>query len=155
MHAVTQPAGSPEPSSLDAALVEAYASTEYRVWPGPGDENAFVLKVGQGSAPLAQLHRKFGVHCSAFLTACNPWSQALSEPENAARQQSLQEVLQSRSLRWVKGLGQHPDGQWPGEPSFLILGLSLAAARVLAEDFAQNALLWSGQDATPQLVLLR
>jgi hypothetical protein len=37
----------------------------------------------------------------------------------------------------------------------LILGLSLAAAKVLAQDFEQNAFVWSGADAKPQLVVLR
>ena len=69
--------------------------------------------------------------------------------------EKLKNVLRARSLRWLEGLGQHPSNQWPGEPSVLILGLSLAAAKVLAEDFEQNAFVWSGAGAMPQLVLLR
>jgi hypothetical protein len=36
-----------------------------------------------------------------------------------------------------------------------VLGLDLAAAHRLANDFEQNALVWVGADAVPKLVLLR
>jgi hypothetical protein len=71
------------------------------------------------------------------------------------RQASLLQALRLRSLRWLDGIGQHPSNQWPGESSVLILGLSLAAAKVLAQDFEQNAFIWAGADAKPQLVVLR
>jgi hypothetical protein len=95
------------------------------------------------------------VDCSAYITACNPWSQSLSDAVNSDRIEKLLHVLQARSLRWLDGIGQHPSNEWAGEPSVLILGLSLAAAKVLAEDFEQNAFVWSGADARAQLVLLR
>jgi hypothetical protein len=142
-------------SILAPALLRAYGETHYRVDADSPDQAAFVLRIGEVSKPLAGTHKKHGVDCSAYITACNPWSEAHSEAKNAIRQDKLLQALRMRSLRWMDGIGQHPDNQWPGEPSVLILGLSLAAAKVLAKDFEQNAFVWSGLDARPQLVLLR
>jgi hypothetical protein len=61
-------------------------------------------------------------------------------------------VLRARSLRAYPGVGQHPQNGWPGESSFLVMGLSLASAKILAAAFDQNALVWSGADATPRLI---
>jgi hypothetical protein len=145
----------PVTSILAPALLRAYGETHYCVHAESPDQAAFVLRVGDVSKPLAGTHKKFGVDCSAFITACNPWSEGLSEADNAIRQEKLLQALRMRSLRWIDGIGQHPNNQWPGEPSVLILGLSLAAAKALAKDFEQNAFVWSGLDARPQLVLLR
>jgi hypothetical protein len=145
----------PATSNLAPALVRAYEETHYCVNGATPEQAEFVLRVGEVSNPLAAVHKKSGVDCSAFVTACNPWSESLPDAENAIRQASLLQALRVRSLRWLDGIGQHPSNQWPGEPSVLILGLSLAAAKVLAQDFEQNAFVWSGADAKPQLVVLR
>jgi hypothetical protein len=142
-------------SNLAPELVQAYRETHYRVNTGSTDLETFALLVDETSKSLAGLHKKFSVDCSAYITACNPWSQNLPDDVNSNRMEKLKHVLRARSLRWLEGLGQHPSNQWPGEPSVLILGLSLAAAKVLAQDFEQNAFVWSGSHARPQLVLLR
>jgi len=142
-------------SELAPSLLQAYRETHYKVNAGPSDLEHFVLRIGEASKRLAGLHKKFGADCSAYITACNPWSESLPDAENAKRQENLLHLLRTRSLRWLEGIGQRPDNQWPGEPSVLILGLSLAAAKVLAQDCQQNAFVWSGADFTPQLVLMR
>jgi len=142
-------------SQLAPTLLQAYRETHYQVDAGPVDLAPLVLRVDEASTSLAGLHKTFGVDCSAFITACNPWSESLVEEENVKRMETLRLVLRTRSLRWLEGLGQHPRNQWPGESSVLVLGLALAAAKVLAQDFDQNAFVWSGADARPKLVLLR
>ena len=145
----------PSTSVLAPALLRAYEETHYCVDGALPDQAEFVLRVDQVSKPLAAVHKKFGVDCSAFVTACNPWSENFSDAENVKRQESLLQTLRIRSMRWLDGIGQHPSNQWPGEPSVLILGLSLATAKVLAQDYEQNAFVWAGSDAKPQLVVLR
>lgn len=145
----------PSSSILSPALLRAYEETHYCINAATPDQAEFVLRVGEVSKPLAAVHKKSGVDCSAFVTACNPWSESLPDAENAMRQARLLQVLRVRSLRWFDGIGQHPSNQWPGESSVLILGLSLVAAKVLAQDFEQNAFVWSGADARPQLVVVR
>lgn len=138
-------------SLVAPATIAAYRETEYRV----GGEGGFVLKVGKRSSDLLAAHSSAGVKCSAFITACNPHSVPQSEATNLARQAALAEELTRLSFTYKKGIGQHPDNGWPGEPSVLVLGISLEDARALGERYGQNAIVWSGADAVPQLVLLR
>ena len=67
-----------ERTAVDPTLITAYQSTLYRVLEG-GD---FVLRVGEPSPSLLALYRVHAVSCAAFITACNPLSQLLSDAEN-------------------------------------------------------------------------
>ena len=138
-------------SAIDSSTVLAYRETEYRVHGEPG----FILRVGQASADLRLAHERHNVDCSAFLTACNPFGEPFDAAANAARQAALGKELERRRLRFLPGVGQHPSGDWPGEESFLVFGLTLEAAKLLGVMFSQNAVVWAGADAVPQLVLLR
>ena len=138
-------------SKLDASLINAYSETEYRVT----QDSSFVLKVGVPNSKLAALYKAKNVSCAAFITACNPFSQEQSDPDNVKRQGELAAELKRRSISFIEGVGQHPSGDWPGEPSFLALGLELEAAKSLGMAFEQNAIIWCGPDAVPNLVLLR
>ena len=138
-------------SSLDPSLIQAYQDTDYRV-----DSTAlFVMKVGVTSEPLCQLYSQYRSDCAAYITACNPLGRSLSDAENTARQAVLQNELTGRSLKFINGVGLDSKGKWPGEASFLVMGLSLEATRVLASKYEQNAVVWCDKDAVAQLVLLR
>lgn len=141
-------------SSLDFALVQAYRETEYQVF-ATGKQAGLTLRVGQESRELLAAHKRKNADCSAFLTACNPFSEPFDAAANAARQVALAKELTSRSLAFLPGIGQHPSNEWPGEESFLVFGLTLEAAKVLGAKFEQNGLVWSGADAVAQLILLR
>jgi Protein of unknown function (DUF3293) len=138
-------------SAIDPSTVQAYLETEYHVHAQP----PFTLRAGQFSAELLRLQERKGTDSSAYVTACNPFSQLLDEAANAVRQASLARELTSRNLDSLSGVGKHPDSSWPGEDSFLIMGLSLEAAKDLGVRLEQNAILWAGADAVPQLILLR
>lgn len=138
-------------TTIDAAMIQAYRATEYRVL---GDE-PFILRIGQSCDALAALHKRHRIDCSAYITACNPYSQQFDEVANAGRHADLGHELRKRSLTALEGIGQHPSNQWPGEASYLILGLTLEAAKSLGTRLEQNAIVWSGTDAIPQLILLR
>lgn len=138
-------------SEIDTATLRAYGETEFRVFGG----SPTVLTIGRQSPDLAQLHKSHAVACSAFITACNPFGAALDDLANAERQASFAEELQRRSLEFVDGVGQHPSNGWTGEPSFLVFGLTLVAAKALGQRLEQNAIVWSGTEAVPELVLLR
>ena len=138
-------------TNIDAGTVQAFRETEYMVH---GNE-PFTLKVDELCPPLAAAHKRHRVDCSAYITACNPFSQILDDAANAERHAALGEKLGRRSLANIEGVGQHPSNQWPGEISYLIFGLTLEAAKTLGTRLEQNAIVWSGADAVPQLVLLR
>ena len=62
-------------SKLEPSLVAAYRETHDEV----ADTTPFTLRVGLRSAALAQTHQRDGVISSAFVTACNSYSRALTE----------------------------------------------------------------------------
>jgi hypothetical protein len=138
-------------SIIDAATVQAYRDTGYQAH---GDE-PFTLRVGETCPALAAAHKRHRVDCSTYITACNPFSNRVDDQTNAARHADLGRELSQRSLAFIEGIGQHPVDPWPGEASYLIFGLTLEAAKTLGTRLAQNAIVWTGTDAVPQLILLR
>ena len=138
-------------SAISPALLEAYRETHYEVFTDP----AFTLRVGSMSDALLALHRRHGVEASAFLSACNPFSQPLDAATNGARHRALLEELARAGWNCIEGQGRHPANGWPSEASVLVLGLALPAARAFARRWEQNALLWCGPDARAQLVVVR
>lgn len=144
----------PAPSStslIDPSLIEAYRQAEYRVL---GDR-AMVLRIDVASAALAGLHRALNVDCSAFITVCNPFSQQTAVAVNRAHQALFATEMRSRDLQAIVAIGVDPTGHWPDEPGFLVPGMSEQEARQSGARFEQNAVVWSGSDATPRLILLR
>lgn len=138
-------------STIEPTTIQDYLETEYHVH----GKTPAIIKVGTVSPELLALHRANQADCSAFITACNPFSQALDEASNADRQRALLHELRQRGLAFAEGIGQHPSNHWPGEQSFLIFGLALADAKQLGTRLEQNAIIWSGTDGIPQLILLR
>lgn len=138
-------------TTIDPQTLRAYRETEYRVL---GDR-PFAMRIDETCPALAALHARHGVSCSAFVTACNPHSLALSAQENLARQAELAHALAVQGGVCLPGLGILPDGTWPGEDSFLVLGLARDAAGTLGRRFGQNAIVWASTDAIPRLILLR
>jgi len=136
---------------IDPTTIQPYLETDYRVY----SDLPFTLLIGQANTDLLAAHMRNWVDCSAFLTACNPFSRAIDEDANRQLQQQLAKELTKRGLTFVQGVGQHPSNNWPGEESFLVLGLNLEAAKTLGERFEQNAIVWNGPDGSPQLILLR
>ena len=138
-------------SVIDPRTVQAYLETEYRVSGASG----FTLRIGQANADLLSAHKRQEVDCSAFLTACNPFSEPYEAAANATRQAKLARELSCRGLFCLSGTGQHPSNVWLGEHGFLVFGLTLEGANVLGMLFEQNGFVWNSADRIPQLILLR
>ncbi|MCG3775935.1 MAG: hypothetical protein JW395_2783 [Nitrospira sp.] len=143
--------GEAEKSVIDPSTIAAYKETDYNV----DASSPFVLRVDEACKELEIHFKKARVDCCAYITAVNPFSKNLDEASNAGRQADLERELKHRCLAFIPGIGQHPSNQWPGEPSFLVLGLSLEAAKTMGRKYEQNALVWAGPDMTPRLILLR
>ncbi len=136
---------------IDPQTLRAYRETDYRVL----TDTPFIMHIDEICHSLAAVHAQYGVSCSTFITACNPFSQALDTQHNLCRQTGLGLILEDMGIPWLHGLGIHPAGTWPGEDSFLALGVELAPACALGRRFEQNAIVWAGADTVPQLILLR
>jgi hypothetical protein len=140
-----------ERSRVAADLIAAYRATHYCV---NGATPPFLLRVDTANADLAAFHATHGVSCSAFLTAWNPGSRPTADDANHAAQERLRASLSARGFRIVDGLGVDPTGQWGGEESVLVLGISRTTACDIGREFSQHGIVWSGADAVPRLVML-
>ena len=138
-------------SKLAPNLISAYQVTNFQVRTEP----EFTLNVDLESEELKMLFKQNRVDSAAFITAWNPYGELLSNEDNQARNNLLLNELNLRSLKLINGFGQDPLGQWAGEDSFLVLGISLEASKKLGAQFEQNAIVWCDKDAIPKLILLR
>jgi hypothetical protein len=138
-------------SRIPAGILQAYRETLFIVHTA----EPIVLRVDVANASLLQMYRDTGTDGCAFITAYNPYSQQLSDTANAERQAKLKRDLQRQGWAIRDGIGRHPSALWPGEPSFLVLGISADDAQALGRQYEQNAIVWCGPDAVPKLVLLR
>ena len=138
-------------SVISQSSIQAYLETNYHV----DGSMPLTLKIGVANDGLATLHTSYGVESSAYLTACNPFSEALVDSVNDQRMAVLASELQQLGLSWIEGIGKHPTNGWAGEQSYLVLGLSREEALRLGARHEQNAIVWCGLDTVPELVLLR
>jgi hypothetical protein len=136
---------------IDPATLAAYRQTEYRVF----GATPAILRVGVSCPQLALLHAAHHTQCSAFITACNPLGAIVADAVNQQRQEALAAQLSGQGLVAIDGIGEHPANGWPAEPSYLVPGLTRTAAQRLGRQFEQNAIIWAGADAVPELILLR
>ena len=138
-------------SRLDPELIRAYRETDYFI---EGD-SPLLLRVDVRSPELAEWLLRLQADSCSFLTACNPESRLLEPAENEVRQQDLARRIGQFGLPFLCGSGRHPDGEWPAEPGYAVLGMTLHAAMKLGRFYRQNAILRTDSSATPRLILLR
>lgn len=139
-------------TEISQELIEAYRATLFRCGEG---SDAFVLRIGAHSAALEDLYTAAGVSTAAYVTAFNPRSEAQSADVNAIAHARLGTELAATGYRLVEGAGEDPEGPWPAEQSYLVLGMQLEAAQEVGRRYGQNAIVWAGADAVPTLILLR
>lgn len=136
---------------IPVETVQAYLATEFRVlYDAP-----FTLRLNQECTELQALYQQSNVQCAAFLTAWNPYSETHSLADNEDAQRCLLKEVDDLRLQAIAGIGLDPSQKWDGEPSYLVLGMSHSIARDFGNLFKQNAIVWAGSDAIPELILLR
>lgn len=133
--------------TISADLKAAYEATDYHVFAAP----PFTMKVDQSIAELRALLVSATVQTACFLTACNPRSQLVSDKANEAAMRALASELDHAELAFIDGEGRDTQDDWPGEASYLILGISREKAEALAVQYQQNAYLWIEADGIPRL----
>ena len=134
---------------MNQLLQYAYLNTDYHV-DAPGA--AFKLNVGCYSPELDQLHQKFGVSTSLYITAWNPFSELLTDEDNDAKQQALVSDITDLGLDIMNGRGIAQSGDWPPEESIIVLGCDESTAITLSQKYQQNAVVFSDENAIPRLI---
>jgi hypothetical protein len=142
----------PETTQIHPGKVRAFLATDYRL--GHTSE-AIVLNIGKRSERLVALFAASGVACGAFLTAYNPRSTIQPPAENERGHAELADRLRQLGIEAIEGSGSEEGTDWPSEKSWFALGLQLDPAKSLGQHFDQDAIVWVGADAVPQLILLR
>jgi hypothetical protein len=137
-------------SDVSSDQLAAFHATHYQV---DGSNGSFVLRIGAHSQELQLLHDSHGVVSSAYLTAWNPLGNIVPPEANARNQQALQRDLAELSVPVLSGEGKDPKSGW-AEQSLLAIGLSREHAVALGNRYRQLAIVFAGQDAIPELVLL-
>jgi Protein of unknown function (DUF3293) len=133
-------------------LEAAYRATDYVVELPAGRCS---LRVGRHCPELAALCRQHGLYDAAYLTASNPASLPQPAAVNAAANAALQQLLETGGKPWYSGHAIDPEGKWPAEDSFLVLGLPSVAAAALGRRFGQHAILIAAASAIPELLWLQ
>lgn len=118
----------------DHPLKPAYEATDYRV----GDR--FTIRCGERSPSLDALLAESGHDTWAFITAWNPGSTALDTAENLRRMTDLSDRIALLGLPTLEGEGVGTGGDWPSEPSLLVLGIGASEAVELGRAFGQVAI---------------
>ncbi len=141
-----------ETTQIHPDKVRAYLATDYRLG---HTEHDIILNIGVRSERLAALFTASGVACGAFLTAYNPRGAMQSDEANDRGHVELAAMLRDQGLKVIEGSGKGKRSKWPAEKSYFALALQLDAAKQIGRHFDQDAIVWAGADAVPQLVLLR
>ena len=139
-------------TNIAAEKVRAYRATDYRLGHTTQD---IVLAPGLRSDRLAALFASKSVTCGAFLTAFNPLGTQKSDTANDLAHAQLATVLTGLGLKFIEGSGSEEGTHWPTEKSLFALGLSRERAISIGRQFDQDAIVWVGDSAVPELVLLR
>jgi hypothetical protein len=130
-------------------LFDSYRRTTYSAETPLG---TIRLRVGERNEDLAELLKRYGTTCWAYVTAFNPGSHILTTDENLERQSRLEDILIREGLTFFTGEGLGDDPAWFPEKSVLILNNSRLRAIHLAREFGQNAILVGGESAVPELL---
>ena len=134
---------------IDQHLSDSYRAASYIV---DAPDGPITIRVDQPNAGLDELLSASGVTEWAFVTAWNPGSMHLPPAENQRNNSDLLERATSQGYTALTGIGVGDDGEWPPEPSFLILGIPLVAAVELGRFYRQRAIIAGSYGEAPELV---
>lgn len=132
------------PDWLDQRLTEAYLSTIYAV------ENFNVI-IGQRYSAFEEWLSGHSIKSYAFITAWNPASRILPEPENIQRNKSLEADLQKVSGIVLPARHIALAGNWPPEESLWAGSISDENAILLGRKYGQNAIVRWKEGGVPEL----
>ena len=136
--------------TINSHLLEQYKSADYYIEAIP----PFILKIGIFSYELSKIYETSHQTKAGLISASNPRSKKLPNEINKERNKNLEEMIQEKGLNYIYGEGKCGQDDWDGEESFLILGIDQKQAMIFGKAFDQNAIVWCGKNAIPELILL-
>ena len=134
---------------MDEHIVQAYRATDYNVCAA----SRFTLRIDETCSGCDAAMDAHDVAMGACLTAWNPYSQQVSDAENAHAQEKLAADLAAENIAVLPAEGVGRAGDWPSEMSLFALGISREKAVSLAQKYRQNAFVWIERGKAAELVL--
>ena len=119
-----------------AIRFEAFRHTHFKAQLSTGP---LCLHVGRGSPQLDALLARQNQTGWAYITAYNPGGREASPDDNERAQGRLSAELVDRGFTVYAGAGEADVGDWPPEPSLLVLGVAEEEALLLCERYGQAA----------------
>jgi hypothetical protein len=132
--------------------IDAYLATNYMT--GSGDD-AFTMRIGTTSTDIEAIYKRDNLNCCLFITAFSPFGKQQSDLDNELAHAELGNELLAITTHVIEGVGAEPTGGWKPEKSFLAFGIGEQLSRELGAKYRQDAVVWVGENAIPQLLLLR
>ena len=136
--------------AVPETLVAAYRTAHYVVFAEP----ELVLRIGEPSPGLDALFKAHGVGFGSFVTAANPGGARRSDEANRRADAGLFAGLENAGYICFRGEGRDPKGEWPPEPSVLVLAMTREEASDAGRRLEQNAIVFIEKGKAPELVLL-
>jgi hypothetical protein len=136
--------------TIDPKVLAAYLAAEYVFFTEP----AIALRIGERSEALDAVLDAAGSDTAAFVTAANPGGAPADPQDNMLATEALLHAQREAGYACIPGVGRDPGGEWPAEPSVLVLGISRREAEILGRSYEQNAIVFYEKDAALELVLL-
>lgn len=131
-------------------LIVAYLGADYVVFAEP----ELALRIGEPNPALDALLEAEGAETAAYVTAANAHGRLAGTTENVLATTALLEAQRAAGYACFAGEGRDPQGEWPAEPSVLVVGIARAEAEVLGRSYDQNAIVFVEKGRAPELVLL-
>jgi hypothetical protein len=116
------------------------------------EERQTIIRIGEYNLALDELLKRNKSESWAFITAYNPYSNALPEEENELRQENLLSRLKEKNFQFLNGYGESTNKDWQPEKSVLIFNIDRETARSLGREFEQNAIVIGQIGSKPELV---
>ena len=132
---------------INEDLINAYKKTEFCI-----SNPAIRTKIGEMNTALDELLKECDQDYCAFISACNPYSNLLSDVENSERYLFLKEAL--KEYRYFEGEGIGEDLSWKPEQSLLVIGINRDDAIEVGQHFTQNAIVVGVVGKPAELALL-
>jgi|GEM_PF-3448956 len=138
----------PKKDVLELAFLET-------VYESKIDDSKIQISLDEVCEPLNEYLTQHRFETFAFLTAFNPHSTQTTNEENRTDQGKLLKILRSIDCKIFEGEGKALSGEWPPEPSFLVLGISFNLASALGREFRQTAIVFGHKDGEADLIWTR
>ncbi len=143
---------SSDTANSNDSLRLVYETTDYWVDDAPG--GAFRFRIGEQAAAIDRLLAETGVNDWVYITACNPMSRPLSDEANGHRMLELETRLRAFPCVVYHGRDVGSIGNWPSEPSLLVLGLREDQGLEVGLAFGQAAIVVGRRGEPARLVWL-